>query len=96
MTTPPSTPAPLNTTDITALLLTDGWHKIQPGSVPYLFTNPQFEDPFGGPPDSVGGQWLWWTDDAGQPHGTPIGWVQDVQWNPPVTPQVNPLGEEET
>jgi hypothetical protein len=89
----PIPPPALDTTEITAILLPDGqWHPVEPGTVPFLFTNPRFANPFGGPADSIPGLWLWWVEDGGQAHGTPIEQIQDTHWNPPAIVQAEAAG----
>jgi hypothetical protein len=87
-----TTPVPLDTTAITSVLLGDGeWHAIDPGTPVTLFNNPQFADPFGGPPVSVGGQWVWFVS-AGVAYSCDITKVAGVQWNPPA-PQAQAQAE---
>jgi hypothetical protein len=74
---------PISLSVATAVLLPDGWHVLQPGSLGAVI-DPSFTDPTTGLLITPGDVWVQFIDDQGQAHACPMRSVGAVRLGGPV------------
>jgi hypothetical protein len=73
-------------TQLTGVLLADGWHQVAGGSL-QLDNDPSFTDPATGlTATPVGGPWMRFTDAGGALYAAPLSRVQAIRADAPPAP----------
>jgi hypothetical protein len=75
---------PVSLSVATAVLLSDGWHVLAPGSLGAVI-DPAFTDPQTGALITPGDVWVQFTDSAAQTYACPMRAVLAVKLGAPVT-----------